>query len=229
MMPTTSEINAEKARFNMVEQQVRPAGVLDPDVVELFSIVKREFFVPPVYAGLAFADSAIPLGHGVSMFLPSIEGSILQAVGVGRHERVLEIGTGSGFMAALLSVHAEHVWTVEIVPELAQQARLNLRHAGITNVTVEVGNGLAGLAPQAPFDVIMISGAVDHVPQALLDQLKVGGRLFFITGDPPAMQAKVLSCLAGKDGLGKTIQSRTHFETVADPLVPLQAESRFVF
>ena len=229
MTSSPVEMNIEKARFNMVEQQVRPAGVLNPDVVELFSIVKRELFVPAAYKGLAFADTEIPLGHGASMFLPSVEGSALQSVGVRRHERVLEIGTGSGFMAALLAVHAEHVWSIEIVPELAAQARQNLRQAGITNVTVEVGNGLAGLAPQAPFDVIMISGAVDHVPQALLDQLKVGGRLFVITGDAPAMQAQVLSCHAGKDGLGKTIHTETQFETVADVLVPLQAEAHFVF
>ena len=229
MTTSSIELNVEKARFNMVEQQVRPAGVLDPEVVELFSIVKREHFVPPAYVGLAFADTEIPLGHGASMFLPSVEGSAVQAVGVGRHERVLEIGTGSGFMAALLAVHAEHVWTIELVPELAVQARQNLRKAGISNVTVDVGNGLAGLAPQAPFDVIMISGAVDQVPQALLDQLKVGGRLFVITGNAPAMQAQVMRCVAGKDGLGKSIHTEIQFETVADPLVPLQAASRFVF
>jgi protein-L-isoaspartate(D-aspartate) O-methyltransferase len=223
------EMNIEKARFNMVEQQVRPAGVLNPDVVELFSIVKRERFVPAAYKGLAFADTTIPLGYGASMFLPSVEGQMLQAVGVRRHERILEIGTGSGFMAALLSIHAEHVWSMEIVPELAAQARVNLQRAGIANVTVEIGNGLAGLAQQAPFDVIMISGAITSVPSVLLEQLKVDGRLFAITGDAPAMQGQLVTCVAGKGGMGKTTRQVALFETVSDELVPLDADPRFVF
>jgi len=229
MTSSSVELNIEKARFNMVEQQVRPAGVLNPDVVELFSIVKRELFVPAAYKGLAFADTEIPLGHGARMFLPSVEAQVIQGVGIRRHERVLEVGTGSGFMAALLAVHAEHVWSMEIVPELAAQARLNLRRANISNVTVEIGNGLAGLAQQAPFDVIMISGAITSIPQVLLDQLKVGGRLFVITGDAPAMQAQLLTCVAGKAGIGKTTHLVTVFETVADALVPLEAEAHFVF
>ena len=223
------EMNIEKARFNMVEQQVRPAGVLNPDVVELFSIVKRELFVPAAYTGLAFADTTIPLGYGASMFLPSVEGQVLQGVGVRRHERILEIGTGSGFMAALLSVHAEHVWSIEIVPELAAQARLNLRRAGISNVSVEIGNGLAGLAQQAPFDVIMVSGAITSIPSVLLEQLKVDGRLFAITGDAPAMQGQLVTCVAGKGGMGKTTHQVVLFETVADELVPLHSETHFVF
>lgn len=223
------EMNIELARFNMIQQQVRSAGVLNPDVVELFSIVKRELFVPTAYIGLAFADTEIPLGHSANMFLPSVEAQALQGLGVRRHERVLEVGTGSGFMAALLAVHAEHVWSFEIVPELATQARLNLRRAGITNVTVESGNGLAGMAQQAPFDAIMISGAITSLPHVLLDQLKVGGRLFTITGDAPAMQAQLFTRVAGKDGMGKATRSETLFETVADELVPLEAEIRFDF
>lgn len=229
MTYAAAAMNIEKARFNMVEQQVRPAGVLNADVLELFSVVKRECFVPAAYAGLAFADTEIPLGFAANMLLPSVEALALQAVSMRRHERVLEVGTGSGFMAALLGAHAEHVWSMEIVPELVTQARQNLRRAGITNVTVEQANGLSGLAQQAPFDVIMISGAVDAVPQMLLDQLKVGGRLFVITGDAPVMQAKLLTCVAGKAGIGKTVRSETLFETVADALIPLQAEARFVF
>lgn len=229
MTHSAAVMNVEKARFNMVEQQVRPAGVLNADVLELFSVVKRECFVPSAYAGLAFADTEVPLGYGANMFLPSVEAQALQAVAMRRHERVLEVGTGSGFMAALLGVHAEHVWSIEIVPELVAQARQNLRSAGVANVTVEHGNGLAGLAQQAPFDVIMISGAVDAVPQLLLDQLKVGGRLFVITGDAPAMQAKLLTCVAGPNGMGKSVRSETIFETDADALVPLHAEAHFVF
>jgi protein-L-isoaspartate(D-aspartate) O-methyltransferase len=222
-------MNVEKARVNMVAQQVRPAGVLNPDVVELFSVVKRECFVPAAYVGLAFADTEVPLGYGAKMFLPSVEAQALQAVAMRRHERVLEIGTGSGFMAALLGAHAEHVWSIEIVPELAAQARQNLKTAGVSNVTVEQGNGLTGLAQQAPFDVIMISGAVDAVPQLLLDQLKVGGRLFVITGDAPAMHAKLLTCVAGQNGIGKNVRNETLFETDADVLVPLQPDAHFVF
>lgn len=228
-MRSSSDMNIEKARFNMVEQQLRPGGVLAPGVVEISSNVKRECFVPAAYAGVAFADAEIPLGHGVRMFLPSVDLLALQAVEMKRHERVLEVGTGSGYMAALLAGTAEHVWSIEIVPELVQSARQNLRRAGIANVTVDEGNGLAGLARQAPFDVIMISGAVTSVPQVLLDQLKVGGRLFAIVGEAPAMQAQRITRVAGKDGIGKAVRTETVFETVVDPLVPVVAEANFVF
>jgi len=185
-------MNLEQARFNMIEQQLRPARVLDGEVLETLAVVRREDFVPPAWRHLAFAETELPLGHGMAMFSPWLEARALQALAMQRHENVLEIGTGSGYMAALLGAHADHVYSFEIEPELAALARANLQRAGVFNVHVEVGDGLAGLAIHAPFDAIMVSGGVCTVPQALLDQLKPGGRLFVVAGAPPTMQATLI-------------------------------------
>lgn len=218
-------MNFEQARFNMIEQQLRPGSVLDPDVLDVLFVVKREEFAPPTYRRLAFADTQIPLGGaaGACMFAPRVEALALQTLAMKKHENVLEVGTGSGYMAALLGAHADHVWSVEIDPELAATARENLRRAGVTNVAVEVGNGLAGLPAHAPFDAIMVSGAVPAVPQVLLDQLKPGGRLFAIEGAAPAMQA-VLYTRVGED-----FRRLAVFETVAPALRDVEPEPAFEF
>jgi protein-L-isoaspartate(D-aspartate) O-methyltransferase len=182
-------MNFEQARFNMIEQQLRPGKVLDPDVLDVLFVVKREEFVPPRIAGWPLPTRRSRSGGGARMFAPIVEALALQALAMKKHENVLEVGTGSGYMAALLGAHADHVWSVEIDPQLAATARENLRRAGVTNVVVETGNGLAGLAAHAPYDVIMVSGAVAEGPGALLDQLKPGGRLFAIEGAAPAMEA----------------------------------------
>ncbi|MCK9380287.1 MAG: protein-L-isoaspartate O-methyltransferase [Sulfuritalea sp.] len=218
-------MNFEQARFNMIEQQLRPGKVLNPDVLEVLFVVKREEFVPPAHRRLAFADTQIPLGgtSGACMFAPRVEAHALQALAMKKHENVLEVGTGSGYMAALLGVHADHVWSIEIDPQLAEMARENLRQAGVTNVSVEVGNGLVGLPAHAPYDVIMVSGAVSAVPQVLLDQLKPGGRLFAIEGTAPAMQA-VLYTRMGKDCRREAV-----FETVVALLRDAEPVPAFVF
>jgi protein-L-isoaspartate(D-aspartate) O-methyltransferase len=218
-------MNFEQARFNMVEQQLRPAKVLNTDVLEVLFVVKREEFVPPAYRQLAFADTQIPLGGaaGACMFAPRVEALALQALAMTKHQTVLEVGTGSGYMAALLAAHADHVWSIEIDPELAGVARENLRRAGVTNVSVEVGNGLAGLSAHAPYDAIMVSGALAKVPAALRDQLKPGGRLFVIEGAAPAMQA-VLYTRTGAD-----FTRLAMFETVVAPLRDVEPAEQFVF
>jgi protein-L-isoaspartate(D-aspartate) O-methyltransferase len=218
-------MNFEQARFNMIEQQLRPARVLDPDVLDVLFVVKREEFVPPTHRRLAFADTQLPLGGetGACMFAPRVEALALQALAMKKHENVLEVGTGSGYMAALLGAHADHVWSLEIDPELAATARENLRRAGVSNVVVDVGNGLSGLPAHAPFDAIMVSGAVAKVPQLLLDQLKPGGRLFAIEGAAPAMQA-VLYQRSG-DGFSRLAV----FETVVAPLTDAEPAPAFVF
>ncbi len=218
-------MNFEQARFNMVEQQLRPARVLDPEVLDVLFVVKREEFVPPAHRRLAFADTEIPLGGGgaAHMFSPIVEARALQALAMKKHENVLEIGTGSGYMAALLGVHADRVWSLEIDPQLAATARENLRRAGVTNVTVEVGNGLAGLAAHAPYDVIMVSGAVAKVPQVLLDQLKPGGRLFAIEGAAPAMQAALHT------RVGDAFRRVAVFETVVAALTDAEPAPAFAF
>jgi protein-L-isoaspartate(D-aspartate) O-methyltransferase len=218
-------MNFEQARFNMVEQQLRPAKVLDPDVHDMLFLVKREEFVPPAHRRLAFADTEVPLGAGAAarMFSPVVEARALQALAMKRHENVLEIGTGSGYMAALLGTHADHVWSLEIDPQLADAARENLRRAGVTNVVVETGNGLSGLAAHAPYDVIMVSGAVAKVPQVLLDQLKPDGRLFAIEGAAPAMEAALYT------RVGDAFRRVAVFETVVAPLTDAEPAPAFVF
>lgn len=186
-------MNIEQARFNMIEQQIRPWDVLDQDVLELLLVVKRENYVPVAYKNLAFVDCAIPLPGGEAMFTPKLEARLLQDVGLKKHENVLEIGSGSGYMAALLAHKGRHVTTVEISPELKALAEKNLADNGVSNVTVELGNGAQGWAKGAPYDVIVISGGLPELPQAFLQQLKVGGRLVAIVGAAPVMKAQLIT------------------------------------
>ncbi|KQY17015.1 MULTISPECIES: protein-L-isoaspartate O-methyltransferase family protein [Massilia] len=186
-------MNIEQARFNMIEQQIRPWNVLDQDVLDLLHVVKREQFVPAAYQNLAFADVEIPLPGGDAMLAPKFEARILQETGVKKHETVLEIGTGSGYMAALLAHRAAKVTTVEINPETAELAKKNLANAGVHNVTVEVGNGAQGWEKGAPYDVIVISGALEVLPEAILKQVKVGGRIAAIVGQAPVMEAAIIT------------------------------------
>lgn len=217
-------MNIEQARFNMIEQQIRPWDVLDPQVLDLLFVVKREDFVPAAYRNLAFADMEIPLGDGQTMLPPRVEARLLQELGLKKTDKVLEIGTGSGYMAALLAARAEHVVTVEVRPALAEAARQSLEQAGVSNVTVETGCGLAGWSQRGPYDAIVVSGALPEVPEALLKQLRVGGRLAVVTGEAPVMEAQLITCSA--DGVYQTVNL---FETqlpVLDGATPL---SRFAF
>ena len=186
-------MNIEQARFNMIEQQIRPWDVLDIDVLELLNVVKREDFVPAAYKNLAFIDTEIPLGGGESMFTPKLEARILQEVAVKKHENVLEIGTGSGYMAALLAHKARHVTTVEILPQVKAQAEQTLAANGVTNVNVVLGDGAQGWSTGAPYDVIVMSGALPVLPEAILQQVKVGGRILAIIGEAPIMSAHLIT------------------------------------
>lgn len=217
-------MNFEHARFNMVEQQVRPWGVVDPGVRQLLMTVRREDFVPPAMHALAFADIEIPLPRGQIMFKPAIEGRILQAVGTLRTDSVLEIGAGSGHFAALLAANANHVYTVEIIPELVQLARDNLARNGIDNVTVEEGNASQGWQAHAPYDLIVVSGGLPELPEELIAQLKPGGRLFVFIGTPPTMRAYVIS----SDGKN-TVQSPPLFETAVPMLHHVTQAPAFSF
>ncbi len=186
-------MNIEQARFNMIEQQIRPWNVLDQDVLDALVVVKREEFVPAAYKSLAFVDTEIPLPGGEAMFTPKLEARLLQEVQLKKHETVLEIGAGSGYMAALLAHKGRHVTTVDILLELTALAESNLAKAGVTNVTVEHGDGAQGWAKGAPFDVIVISGALEVLPEAFLKQIKVGGRIAAIVGRAPAMTANIIT------------------------------------
>jgi len=182
-------MNIEEARFNMVEQQIRPWNVLDTAVLDLLSVVKRESFVPAAYQALAFADMEIPLGHGQCMLAPRLEARMLQDLAIAPHETILEIGAGSGYMAALMAARAHRVVSLELVPELATMARNNLRNAGIQNAEVRQADGASVAPAEGTYDVIVLSGSVTEVPQSLLALLKVGGRLAAIVGDEPVMRA----------------------------------------
>ena len=217
-------MNLEQARFNMVEQQIRTWDVLDQDVLDLVFAVRREDFVPPTYRNLAFSDTEIPLGFGACMLAPVVEARALQALQLERHETAFEVGAGSGYMAALLAARADRVWSAEIVPQLAEMARANLRRAGSMNASVEACDGLPGLPAQAPFDVIMISGAVPVVPPQLLDQLKPGGRLFAIVGVAPVMEAQLITRM-GEDGF----HTVNLFETQTATLANAPRAEAFVF
>lgn len=217
-------MNLEQARYNMVEQQIRTWNVLDPDVLDLLFLVKREEFVPAEFRRMAFADVEIPLGGGVSMLAPKIEAHAMQALAMKRHEKVLEVGAGSGFMAALLGAHADQVWSLEIDPAMAALARANLQRAGVTNVNVVEGDGLLGLPEQAPFDAIMVSGGVARVPNVLREQLKVGGRLFAIVGEAPAMSGQLVTRLGEND-----FRTQNLFETVAASLRHGESTPGFAF
>lgn len=217
-------MNIEQARFNMIEQQIRPWDVLDPAVLSLLAVVKREDFVPAAYRALAFVDSEIPLGEGQFMLPPRVEARMVQELKVQRHETVLEIGTGSGFMAALLGHRAQRVITLESRPALARQAAENLRRAGLTHVEVREADGSQGLAEEGPFDAILLAGSVPMVPQVLLDQLKVGGRLLAIEGTEPVMRCTLYTRESA------TAVSRTDiFDTVAQRLDGFFEPTRFHF
>ena len=217
-------MNIEQARFNMIEQQIRPWEVLDPQVLDLLFVVKREDFVPSAYRNLAFADMEIPIGEGQVMLAPRVEARLLQELGIKKTDKVLEIGTGSGYMAALLAARAEHVVTVESRSALADFARQNLSNAGITNVTVENACGAQGWSARGPYDAIVVSAAVPVVPEALLKQLRVGGRLAVVVGEAPVMEAQLITCTA--EGLYQTVNL---FETVVPALDGVGAKAGFSF
>lgn len=217
-------MNIEQARFNMIEQQIRPWDVLDQDVLDLLMVVKREDFVPAAYKNLAFVDTEIPLPCGEAMFTPKLEARILQEVGLKKHENVLEIGAGSGYMAALLAYKGRHVTSVEIEPELKALAEKNLAANGVSNVKVELGNGAQGWGNGAHFDVIVISASVPVLPEVFMQQVKVGGRILAIIGEAPVMSAHLITRVS--ESAYDTVKL---FETNVKPLVLATTPSHFTF
>ncbi len=231
-------MNYEQARFNMIEQQIRPWEVLDNQVLSLLALVKREDFVPHGHEALAFADLEIPLTQhlekspGQCMLSPKVEARTLQDLAVQKHETVLEIGTGSGYMAALLGHRAQQVTTLEIDASLAQAARANLQRAGMYNVEVRTADAAATLEPRTaannglngPFDVIVLSGSVASVPPQLLALLRVGGRLSAIVGNEPMMRATLVTRVG--EAAWHTTQA---WDTVAPRLLNFPEPSKFTF
>ena len=219
-------MNLEQARHNMVEQQIRTWEVLDQDVLDLLYLVPREDFVPAQYRSLAFSDMEIPLGaqSAEKMWQPKLEARVLQELGLRKTDLVLEVGTGSGYLAALLSHRAAHVHSVEIDPALSALGRGNLSRQGIDNVTLHVGDASHGWPAQAPYDAIVLTGSTPLMPRALLEQLAPGGRLFAVVGAAPAMVARLVTCSA--PGAYGTVDL---FETVIAPLANAEHPPRFRF
>jgi protein-L-isoaspartate(D-aspartate) O-methyltransferase len=217
-------MNIEQARFNMIEQQIRPWDVLDQTVLALLASVRREDFVPGAYTGMAFMDTEVPLGHGEFMLAPRLEARLLQELKLTGAEKVLEVGTGSGFMAALLAHRARQVISLDTSAELVRTATEKLRHAGLNNVSVRQADGAKGLSGEAPFDAIALSGSVAEIPASLLAQLKIGGRLIAIKGEEPVMRAVLVTRLDEKDF--RTVEL---FDTIAPRLHGFEEASRFSF
>jgi len=217
-------MNVEQARFNMIEQQIRTWEVLDTTVLDLLFEVKREAFVPPAHASLAFADLEIPLGHGETMLQPKVEARIVQELALQPHETVYEVGTGAGYLTALLARRARHVTSAEIHADLLATARANLQRAGIENVTLLEGDSARAPLAESAFDVIVVGGSMPLLPQAFLDRLAVGGRLFAILGDAPVMKAVLV-----RHPVAGSFQHVELFETMAKPLVNAPQPSRFRF
>jgi protein-L-isoaspartate(D-aspartate) O-methyltransferase len=223
-----ASINFEQARFNMVEQQIRTWDVLDQAVLDLLYAVPREDFVPPACRTLAFMDMEIPLEPGVEngerMMAPRVEARILQELAVKKSDQVLEVGTGSGYLTALLAHRAARVCSVEIKPALAAFGRANLERQRVDNVSLEIGDGARGWSAAAPYDVIVLTGSTPVLPQALLDQLAQGGRLFAVVGDAPVMVARLVTCTAPG-----SFSSVELFDTVLAPLQNAEQPARFRF
>ncbi len=214
----------EQARFNMIEQQIRTWEVLDAKVLDLLKEVPREDFVPPQYAGLAFADIEIPIGEGQTMLSPKVEGRILQALEIKKTDKVLEIGTGSGYLTALLAKSAKEVISVELIPALSAIARERLNKLNIGNATLEVGNAADGWPAQAPYDVIVFTGSLPVSPENVKRNLTIGGRMFVVTGDAPAMQATMIRRVSADSFKHDVI-----FETCLPPLNNAPQPDRFQF
>ena len=217
-------MDLEKARFNMVEQQIRPWDVLDETVLNLLLRVKREEYVPEVYRAMAFMDIEIPLGQGEAMLSPKVEARVVQELKLKPTDKVLEVGTGSGYMTALLASLAKHVHSVEIVPEFSQAAAQKLAAHDFHNVTLDVGDGACGWAKYAPYDVIVVTGSLPILSGEFIAQLNSGGRLIAFVGVPPVMEARRIRVI--EPGVTDT---EDLFETSVRMLVNAPQPQQFVF
>jgi len=218
------DLNLDCARSNMVKQQIQPWDVLDSQVLEVMGSIPRDRFVPPNYRNLAFAAIEIPIGHGQTTMFPMVEGRMLQALALNSTDTVLEVGTGSGLVTALLARLAKHVYSVEIHGDFLGSAQERLNALGISNVTLEQGDAAMGWERHAPYDVIVLTGSVPELSDALLRDLRPEGRLFAVVGEPPVMEA----CLISR--IGENAYAREDiFETVLPPLMNASPPRRFVF
>jgi protein-L-isoaspartate(D-aspartate) O-methyltransferase len=219
----TTEFDFERARYNMIEQQIRTWEVLDQDVLDLLFVVRREEFVPQQYRTLAFADFEIPLPNGSRMWAPKMEARVLQSLDLRASDRVLEIGTGSGYFTALLASTAAEVVSVEIDAATAERARARLAQSGFANVRVERADGARGFGDET-YDAIVLTGSTPLLPDRFVEQLRPDGRLFAVVGEAPVMTARLVRYSGPAARVSEDL-----FETVIQPLVNALAPERFVF
>ncbi|PTQ88097.1 protein-L-isoaspartate O-methyltransferase family protein [Nitrosomonas ureae] len=217
-------MDLEQTRFNMVVQQIRTWYVLDDTVLDLLYKIKREEFVPAENLAMAFVDMEIPLGFGQVMLTPKMEARILQELHIRKTDKILEVGSGSGYMTALLADKGAHVYSVEIIPELKTMAEKNLKAHGITNVTLEQGDAARGWPQHKPYDVIVLTASTPVLPDAFKNSLNPGGRLFAIVGEDPVMEALLITCVVPGE-----FTTTTLFETSTVPFINAQQPSRFTF
>ena len=215
--------NVEQVRFNMIEQQIRPCDVLEERILELLKHVRREQFLPADKKGLAFVDMEVPLGYGAAMWQPKLEARVVQELHLTRKDHVLEVGTGSGYLTALMSALAGHVTSVEIVPQLSSMAQRNLEAYRRDNVTLEVGDAACGWG-SLTYDAIVLTGSTPALPKAFQNSLNVGGRLFAIVGDAPLMEAKLITRVSPD-----TFETVNIMETCVAPLQNAAQPKRFSF
>jgi protein-L-isoaspartate(D-aspartate) O-methyltransferase len=212
-------MNLEQARFNMVEQQIRPWEVFDQRVLDRLAEVPREDFVPPAFRNLAYADIQIPIGHGQIMLSPSIEGRLLQALGLKKQDSILEIGTGTGYLTIVMAGLASHVVSVDIFPDLQRLAGYQLK-----NVSLQAGDAARGWSKDGTFDAIAISGSLPNLPDAFLEALNLNGRLFVVLGQAPVMKAVLITRMGEKEWFREEL-----FETVIPPLLNSEPKPKFIF
>ncbi|GKS68007.1 protein-L-isoaspartate(D-aspartate) O-methyltransferase [Nitrosomonas sp. PY1] len=217
-------LEIEETRSLMVVQQIRPWYVLDDSVLDMLYKIKREDFVPHENRSLAFVDMKIPLGYGQIMLEPKVEARILQELKITKNDKILEVGSGSGYMTALLAEKGNHVYSVEILPELKLLAEKNLKGYNIQNVTLEQGDAAQGWTKYAPYDVIALTGSTPVLPEVFKQSLNIGGRLFAIVGEDPVMQALLIT----RTGLTE-FTTRNLFETSITPLMNAQQPEKFLF
>ncbi len=217
-------MNLEQTRFNMVSQQIRTWNVLDDNVLDLLYKIKREEFVPAENCAMAFVDMEIPLGYGQVMLTPKMEARILQELHVKKTDKILEVGSGSGYLTALLANQSAHVYSVEFVPELKMLAENNLKAHEITNVTIEQGDAARGWPKNEPYDVIVLTASTPVLPDTFQKSLNPGGRLFAIVGEDPVMEALLITCVTPGEFTATKL-----FETNTAPLINALQPTRFSF
>ena len=216
-------MNTAEVREQMVQQQVRTWDVFDPAVLNLMRTLERDRFVPEAYRDVAYAETQIPLGHGQRMLTPMMEGRLLQTLALRADERVLEIGTGSGYLAACLASAAESVTSIDVYGDFVDAAAERLAHLDINNVTLETMDAFQSL-PEGPFDAVMVTGSVPRVPESFLNVLRPGGRMIIVVGEAPVMQAQMLT-----RGEGSEWHTTSLFETVLPALINAESPPPFAF